>query len=441
MERAVKRLHVITAYPLCLAFLGCGGGDDSGAAPLGPLPQFPVPGCEHIDHSPCDTRMRECDARLFELAACLRGTEPGDLPTITLVSQEQYADYLTGLQHTVFHRPLTDTPFWPRVSAQYEAALVLLGLIEPGALAPQAAVDRRVDLIWGVYRWATKDILMVDHGAPADDPASNFILVHEFIHALQDREVDLQSWETEHSVDSDSGLAADSVVEGEARLHESRYRASLYGLDPGTLDWHSYFDSVIAQSDQWILEQPSRYLYSGFAFPYDYGSRFVNFAWEANAHEGVLGLFDSPPASTQLLMASVDGVAAAPPVAQVPAPISPSEWTLIATNALGAWGTFLVLAPTTTPQVARDLALHWRGDELFIYTTADLFAVPLQDAAAEPAVTTTAVVWKLELADESSASAVALDLQKLSGTVRSQGTSVTFAASDPIAPLDWTFTP
>src|SRR5688572_22271760 len=91
----VKRSWVGGA--LLLALAACGSDDDIREATLGEAPRFPVPGCEHLDHTPCDTLVTECQNRLLELAACVRGDDPGTLPAITVIDQEQYANRLTLL--------------------------------------------------------------------------------------------------------------------------------------------------------------------------------------------------------------------------------------------------------------------------------------------------------------------------------------------------------
>src|SRR2546423_15347360 len=44
----------------------------------------------------------------------------------------------------------------------------------------------------------------------------------------------------------DMALAANSIIEGEARMHETRYQASVLGLDPSQVDWMRRFDNSVA---------------------------------------------------------------------------------------------------------------------------------------------------------------------------------------------------
>src|SRR5688572_5847029 len=210
------KYQLLLGCSLLFALGACGTDDDTVEASLGEPPRFPVPGCEHLDHAPCDTVATDCQNRVLLLAACLRGDDPGTLPVITVVNEQQYAERLTLFQRV--SALATRSIIEP---IHYERALELLGLIEPAALAPDAVVTRRVERVWGTYDSETDQILVIDHGVPADDPASNQILLHEFIHALQDRRVDLDGYYEEHLVGYDSSLALSAVIEGEARLHES----------------------------------------------------------------------------------------------------------------------------------------------------------------------------------------------------------------------------
>src|SRR5204862_1879005 len=112
-------------------------------------------------------------------------------------------------------------------------------------------------LVWGVYSDTRKDILIIDHGADFDDESASPVLVHEMVHALQDREVDLTQFKTTFAKTDDSSLASRSIIEGEARMHETRYRASVLGLDPADVDWTRRFDNAVALDQKFLLMEPS----------------------------------------------------------------------------------------------------------------------------------------------------------------------------------------
>jgi hypothetical protein len=407
---------------LSVALTGCGGDPEDSTAPPGDLQSFRVPGCEAIDHSGCDVLDAVCQTRLLALAACLRGGEPGEPPPITVMTEQEYADYLNEI--------IAEDP--PPNPNHYEIALTMLGLARPGALSPSTVVAATVAHVRGVYRYGPKDILIIDHGAETDEETASNVLVHEFVHALQDRDVNLPAFEEEHATSYDSFLATRAVIEGEARMHQTRHRAAQLGLNPAEIDWRRRFQGALDLGEVGVLEEPSPYTATWNVLPYAWGARYMQFAWEQGGLTGVLERFASPPKTTHALMASVDGIAQPEPTPAVfTAPTASKPWTLLTENVLGAWGIFIAFAPQETPEAARALALAWRGDGLFVYV----------DAIDE--TPSTAVVWRMEFADDASASMAEQVASEMIPPleVRREGARVVLAKSNSGLPIDWALSP
>ena len=299
----------------------------------------PVPGCEAIDPAPCDVFSTECQIRLLALAACLRGSSPGPLPPVSRMTEAEFAQLLMAELRA-------EEP--PLNLGDLEAGLAMLGLVAPGAFAPSSMAATQASQVAGFYRDDVNDIVLIDHGSPANGIDVNGIdvngtLLHEFVHALQDREQDLPTWYDAHTDTYDDTLAAMSVVEGEARLHQTRFRVSLLGLDPMAVDWNKHFDRTVSLATQWVLEQPSPYLASYMAFPYEYGARLLFPRFTERGPQAVTDLFSSPPARTRALLdPGNDAVSPGWPTPVAPSP--PAEWTLTHEMTLGAWTTLLFLA-------------------------------------------------------------------------------------------------
>ena len=77
--RAGVALAGLAALLGLAALAGCGGDTMS------------MPGCEAIDHTPCNVLVSACQARLWALAACLRGDQAGELPPVSVVSETDFA--------------------------------------------------------------------------------------------------------------------------------------------------------------------------------------------------------------------------------------------------------------------------------------------------------------------------------------------------------------
>jgi hypothetical protein len=416
----LRQSLALAALAVSGCFVGClvGCGDDGGGAGQGQVHR--VPGCEAIDHTPCDVRAASCQDRLFALAGCLRGEAPGSLPLITVVSEADFAAILTTEAAMSPPQPHRGTWDW---------ALSSLRLIQPGSLAMDSMIAQSAKLVLGVYRSDTsKDIVIVDHGADFDAASASPVLVHEMVHALQDREVDLTRFETTFASSGDSSLAVRSMIEGEARMHETRYHASVLGLDPADVDWTRRFENSVAIDQKYLLMEPSPLTATSRAFPYEWGARYVYNRWALGGMAGVHGLLLAPPVTTRVLMASVAADVDPEPAPALPAlPSPPVGWTSVDNDVLGAWGLFLAMTEAAPGAVTSDLetlALSWRADGVGIYEGPGA----------------TAVVWRIDVGSATVAAQVASLLQSLPGvTVRTNETWVTLARASDAEPLDWAF--
>ena len=407
---------------LLLAGLGAvagGCGDDGrspGPGPGATIPLHPVPGCEAIDPAPCDVLMTNCQTRLLELAACMRGSSPGELPPVSRMTEAEFAQYLTA-------ELLAEEP--PPNLNNLENGLAMLGLVAPGGFAPSSMAAARAAFVWGFYRSDVDDIVLIDRGLPGDDIDVNGVLLHEFVHVLQDREQDLPTWYDAHTSTYDDTLAAMSVVEGEARLHQQRFGVSLLGLDPMTVDLSKHFDNAASLAERWVREQPSPYLASYSGFPYEYGARLLLPRFTERGPQAVADLFSSPPAGTRALLdPRSDAV-----LPGWPTPIAPSpsaDWVLTHETTLGAWMTLLFLARTDSLADPQLPALGWRGDRLWVY-------------GGVSSVGATATVWRIAFADDATATIVAQGLPLRYNAQRS-GSEIVIALTNSALPIDWAFT-
>jgi hypothetical protein len=348
----------------------------------------------------------------------MRGDDAGELPPIALMSEPDFALYLQEELAEQGPAPVPD---------HYEVALAKLGLSAPGGLSPESFIAQQVEHVDGLYRWGSKDILLIDHGAKFNAVQASNVLLHEFIHALQDRSTDLPTLEQEQGASYDSYLAVDALIEGEARFFQDRYGASMLGLDPNSIDWRLHFQSAAERDAALLSARDNRYSDTYDVFPYSFGARYVNFAWQSDQRARLLPRYENPPTQSRSLMASTAGVADDVVTRDIVALEPSAEWTEVSCGALGAWGIFLTFAVPATNDAAQALALEWRGDSFCVYANAD----------------ETLLSWRLELNDETSAAALAGPAASLLGApaVRQNGARLALAwASNGDAP-EWAFGP
>ena len=408
MRRALAK-----ALPFVLVVLAGCGADDKDTAP-----RYPIPGCESFDTSPCDITTPACQTRLFELAACLHGVEPGDMPPVTLMSENDFRSYLAA--EAAAQQPMPNQDRW-------DAANEVLGLVAPGGLDTATEIDDTVKAVGGFYDDQTKTVHVIDHGADSTPETSCPVLLHEFVHSLQDREVDLTSFRQMHDATYDADLASDAVIEGEAQFQAQRYMASMLGLDPKSVDWARFYAEGIASAEEQIAQAPSPLTATPNSYPYAWGSRYISLGWAATGHSGVLDLFAEPPADTQREMASVvartDDVAG-PPIA---APAAPAQLTFVGDDALGALGAFELLARSEDAS-AESIVLDWRSDHLWIYAGTNAAELP-----------STTVVWACDFKTAGSAAGAARHVFGGQTEARAVGSRLVVAGADDGSSVDWAF--
>jgi len=406
------RATLFAAAVLCLAGLTNACGSD---------PQAPhstaIPGCEMHDMTPCDARLISCQQSRFELAACLRGAVGGSPPPLTLMTEEAYMASINGAAEG------RDPPL-----NNYETAMTWLGLAQPGSFNFVPITKESAAHWFGTYRWRNKDLLIIDHGKPADDVASNVALVEAMIRALRDRDIQIGTWATVVSVtDVDSNWGADAMYFGEGEFFSNRYQAAMAGRDLASFDEYEQINAGIREDIAWIRAQPSTYLATNARFARNFGARAIYLSWKKGGVEAVNYLYADKLITHQLM---VTDEPVAPALKYHARPRAPEKWDQSpVVTALGAWGLYLTLAHGLESDAAWSLALGWRGEQLFIYK------------GIEPNAAETAIVWQLETVNEASASSLktALTAAIPSAQVQQKGSFITLAMASNPDPLDWSF--
>jgi hypothetical protein len=341
--------------------LACGDGARQGVElppPYAP-PPVPLAGCEGFDYGGCDVRERTCVENLSRIAACLRGSDPA-LPSLSFASEDEargiLLDSLSG----------TAAP-----SRDYFAlVLAQLGLSEPSAFEPEVTAARLAQRWAAFYRRDAGEVVVIEHAQDPDPLATDALVLHELVHALQDREHSLDAFARQYQTDSDGNLRGLSVVEGEAQFHEQRLYAALTGVDAASVDWAEELASQREASEQQLFQESDLYSASLLRVPYAHGCEYAARVWSDGGPAALSGLLESPPRDMRQILARLwDDSAAQPSASPVtPSAVGPGA-TLQAWSTLGAWGVYLFFRPRLdSAAAARELALAWRGDRVEAYS-------------------------------------------------------------------------
>jgi hypothetical protein len=349
---------------LLLTSLGSGCGSDD-EAPVA------FPGCEHEQFTACDIFTADCQSAVFSTVACLRGGAAGSAPPLRSITASEYREELLAEEDTTDDVTL-------RV---IENALVMFEMASPGEFVDDGWVDLLVETVPAFYASDDDRITLVDSGLGQLPGDLTLSLVHEYVHALQDQQVDLVALQ-QTALTTDAALGQDCVVEGEATLIEAFFSAVRWGLRPDEVDFRTHFMAWVDWAEEEFAED-SPVLATRRYFPYTYGARYVYNVYQQGGMAGVRSLLETPPAGTRPVVLSVAEVVDAPvdTMDELTYPAPAAGYRVVLVDSLGAWlfSKFLRRGPA---EVAARLAPAWRGDRLVLYA----------DEAGE-----VATVWRIRL--------------------------------------------
>jgi hypothetical protein len=330
-ERQAHRSVVIETQRAPATYAGC--------------EEHPVPQCDLVDVA--------CARRLFALVACMYGTKTASMPPVRFVEPSTLHAAMTAFREQEESE-----------RGALEAAATTLGLMAPRE--PPRPDDASGPSAF--YSTEQRAVLFVKR--PTFDTKSEyalFVLGHEFVHALQDRDSALARVQAgRDSRTFDGELALRAAIEGEATLYEEILRA-LVRRQP----LRAWLPRRLGPRTDASDDDGARYrrlLDSAFiSFPYAYGGNWAAVEWLehgtflANAR----GL---PDVTTRFVMAKRYGW----PELKLPcngrsAGASSAAQQVRVVESLGAWMTqAFVRQATHDATLAREAAEGLGGDELAV---------------------------------------------------------------------------
>ncbi len=197
-------------------------------------------------------------------------------------------------------------------------------------------------------------------------------LVHELVHALQDREISLDRFISPSRGQGDQLLAREALIEGEAVALSLELTLEPQGLDLLKIpDLPAVQQLIAAQSGGPIFDRAPQFLKDVLLFPYTHGLAFVHQFRQRRPWSAMSALYRDPPRSTAQILhpAKVfdqrqDPLAIALP--DLSAALA-TGWRRVDEDEMGEWALGEVLAGHVGEAAARRLAEGWRGDRYQVW--------------------------------------------------------------------------
>lgn len=235
-------------------------------------------------------RNPELQAAIDELIAVtedIRGLAFQSPPKVVFVTEAELAERV---------RQLIEEDLQPEETARDEAALKLLGILDPERDLLQLYLDLYSGVVAGYYDPDEGELVV-----PATDgslsASQKVTLVHELTHALTDQYFDFgsRSEQLDDEQRYEEALALAAVVEGDATLTEVIYFQSL-----STSEQRDVLNS--AGGDPNALAGVPRYIQELLFFPYTTGAEFVSALWQDDGFDAVDEAYRNPPTTSEQIL-------------------------------------------------------------------------------------------------------------------------------------------
>jgi len=353
-------------------------------------------GCTQGALAICDITQSDCQQDIYYADLRLRGDgyDPfAGMPPIRTISEDQYRTELLDqaaqdAQHAV------PQPWW-------DEALLLLGLVpSTGGTTQAASIDNQVQETAAYY--LSGKVTVIAHPAPSGDPTTVAFqpfnnmstLAHELIHALQDRELDLQF----QSQSTDQDFAQKALIEGDAALYQRlfEYNVTLpLGYHFRSRDPLVYFSTwrdanLSDQGDpttNFASLGPPFFAVQWLVYPL--GGVWLADQWDKGGNTAVRHAYGSAPQhSLDFLLGPGVAAPASKTIGCEPQPMAPAEFRnngkAYGIDSFGAVYFFAYLMGWKVPgSDSLASALLWRYDLIFVYYNQS--------------TQKTAVAWRIEL--------------------------------------------
>lgn len=297
----------------------------------------------------------------FTQLATLRGIPaPGPPPPVVIRSRSEIRRYAEQELNRKY--PL------PRLEAERKA-LVAWGLIPADFDLRGLLLDLLQEQAGAYYDPVAKVMVLADWLKPEEQQLA---LIHELVHAIQDREIPLDQFLSKVPGQGDQLLARQALVEGEAMALSLEILLKAQGLELARIpDLSGIQQLVTALATGAVFARVPKFLQDLLHFPYVGGLIFVHQFRLRQPWAALSQLYRDPPRSTtqilhpeKFLDRREDPVSITFPDLKA---ILAQAWRLASEDELGEWGLAAVLKTFLDQAAGRRLASGWRGDRYQVW--------------------------------------------------------------------------
>lgn len=317
----------------------------------------------------CDSEIRLCDIHraacrqdVLDAVACLRGY------TRQIAQPEAQFLRLRDLQDSAPDELGSD-------QRDLRVAYGLFGLVGMRHQEGEEAFRAQIDNIAAFYVSEADVVFIVEDpgghtpteaelGMPLAAYQMN-VLAHEYVHFLQDREIDLQLVTRRLSKRLDPALAVIAAIEGEASLYELFFNYAAAGKPVSERQIRAHFESYIDYAEREIREADSPVLEARTLFPYTYGAHSNAVVHQREGSKGLPKL-RSAESTLEYLQRRWGTVTPALELRFVDAFALQEGFEKLGTEEFGPWLVNAFWSRTTdaTSTEALALAQRWSGDKM-----------------------------------------------------------------------------
>ena len=303
-------------------------------------------------------------APIYQQLAALRGmSAPGNPPPVVLRSREDNRRFMEQEMNRRYSPA--------RIEAERKT-LVAWGLIPADYDLRTLFLDLMQEQISAYYDPRLKVMVVGDWLPPEQQRAA---LIHELVHALQDREIALEGFISPDPGRGDQLLARQALIEGEAVALTIDFLLKAQNMDITMLPDLSNTQGLIATSAGGpLIAQAPKFLRDLLFFPYLEGVGFAYQLRKSHPWSAMSALYRDPPRSTAQIMDPAKRIG---PLREDPVAVNLPDLagllrggTLVSEDEVGEFGLGAVIALHLGEIEGRRAAVGWRGDRFQVWEDA-----------------------------------------------------------------------